>query len=138
LPNKGILCVDDEISILDSLKEQLKRRFGAQFFYEVATSADEALEVLEELAEDAVEVLIIVSDCLMPGMKGDELLTMVHRKYPDIVTVMLTGQADAAAIERAQHEANLHRCLYKPWSESDLIETITSGLEDTSRPGGEG
>ena len=128
MPNKGILCVDDEVAILDSLKEQLKRQFGTQFFYEVATSADEALEVLEELEEDAVEVLIIVSDCLMPGIKGDELLAMVHKKYPTIVKVMLTGQADAAAIERARNEANLHRCLYKPWSEAELIETITSGL----------
>ncbi|MEL6249478.1 MAG: response regulator [Cyanobacteria bacterium J06648_16] len=128
MPNEGILCVDDEVSILDSLKEQLKRQFGNRFFYEVATSADEALEVLEELEEDQVEILMIVSDCLMPGMKGDELLTAVHQKYPKIVKVMLTGQADAQAIERAKNEANLHRCLYKPWSEAELIETITSGL----------
>ncbi|MEO1591707.1 MAG: response regulator [Cyanobacteria bacterium J06632_22] len=128
MPSKGILCVDDEVSILDSLKEQLKRQFGTQFFYEVATSADEALEVLEELEEDPVEILIIVSDCLMPGMNGDELLAMVHQKYPKIVKVMLTGQADAAAIEHARQAANLHRCLYKPWTEAELIETITSGL----------
>ena len=131
MPNKGILCVDDEVAILDSLKEQLKRQFGTQFFYEVATSADEALEVLEEIEDDDVEVLIIVSDCLMPGMKGDELLAMVHQKYPKIVKVMLTGQADAAAIERAYSEANLHRCLYKPWTEAELIETISSGLGES-------
>ncbi|MEO0540316.1 MAG: response regulator [Cyanobacteria bacterium P01_A01_bin.105] len=123
-----MLCVDDEVAILDSLKEQLKRRFGNRFFYEVATSADEALEVLEELEEETVEVLIIVSDCLMPGMNGDELLATVHEKYPNIVKVMLTGQADVAAIDRATTNANLHRCLYKPWTEAELIETIVSGL----------
>ncbi len=128
MPSKGILCVDDEVAILDSLKEQLKRQFGNQFFYEVATSADEALEVLEEIEEDSIDILIIVSDCLMPGMNGDELLAVVHQKYPQIVKVMLTGQADAEAIERAYRDANLHRCLYKPWSEAELVETITSGL----------
>ena len=128
MPAKGILCVDDEVAILDSLKEQLKRRFGSRFFYEVATSADEALEVLEELEEEALDVLIIVSDCIMPGMKGDELLIAVHQKYPHMVKVMLTGQADTSAIKRAEDEANLYRCLYKPWAEDELVETITSGL----------
>jgi hypothetical protein len=41
---------------------------------------------------------------------------------------MLTGQADEAAIERAQMHANLHRCLYKPWTEEELVETLKSGL----------
>jgi CheY-like chemotaxis protein len=126
--DKVILCVDDEPSILESLKEQLKRRFGNTYQYEMASNADEALEILEELNQDAIEVLIIVSDCLMPGMKGDELLARVHEKYPNIVTVMLTGQADSSAIARAETEANLHRCLYKPWSEDDLVATIVSGL----------
>jgi CheY-like chemotaxis protein len=128
MTDKVILCVDDEPAILESLKEQLKRRFGQEYQYEMASSADEALEILEELNQDSVEVLIIVSDCLMPGMKGDELLAKVHEKYPNIVTVMLTGQADASAIARAENEANLHRCLYKPWSEEDLVNTIISGL----------
>jgi CheY-like chemotaxis protein len=128
MAKKGILCVDDEASILESLKEQLKRQFGPDYFYEVATSADEALEILEELQEEALEILIIVSDCLMPGTTGDELLIQVHQKYPHIVKVMLTGQADTAAIRRAEREANLHRCLFKPWSEAELVETITSGL----------
>jgi CheY-like chemotaxis protein len=128
MSDKVILCVDDEPSILESLKEQLKRRFGNTYQYETASSADEALEILEELNQDSIEVLIIVSDCLMPGMKGDELLARVHEIYPNIVTVMLTGQADASAIARAEREANLHRCLYKPWSEDDLVATIVSGL----------
>jgi CheY-like chemotaxis protein len=127
--NKVILCVDDEDVILDTIKEQLKRRFGQQYLYEGASSANEAWEVLEDLMSEQIEVLIIVSDWLMPGTKGDEFLIQVHQKYPNIVTVMLTGQADETAIKRAQQEANLHRCLYKPWSEEELAHTIISGLE---------
>ena len=41
---------------------------------------------------------------------------------------MLTGQADEEAVKRAFDEANLHRCLQKPWSESELIETIKTAL----------
>jgi CheY-like chemotaxis protein len=128
MSKKVILCVDDEEMILEALKEQLRRRFGRDYGYEGANSADEAWEVLEELLEDGLEVLIIVSDWLMPGLKGDEFLIQVHQKYPDIVTVMLTGQADQQAVLRAQEQANLHRCLQKPWTEEELAETILSGL----------
>jgi response regulator RpfG family c-di-GMP phosphodiesterase len=70
-------------------------------------------------------------------MKGDELLIQVHQKYPDIIKVMLTGQADREAIERTRQQANLHRCLHKPWSEEELIDVLLSGLEgneDDSEP----
>jgi len=65
---------------------------------------------------------------LMPGMKGDEFLIKVHQKFPGIVNVMLTGQADEEAIKRAKNLANLHACIFKPWSEEELVETIKTGL----------
>ncbi len=128
MSKRAILCVDDEEMILTSLRDQLQRHFGEQYLYEFAESADEALEVIEELVGDEMEILIIVSDWLMPGMKGDEFLIHVHQRFPNIVTVMLTGQADEESIERTRQQANLHRCLYKPWTEEDLIETLNSGL----------
>jgi DNA-binding NtrC family response regulator len=73
-------------------------------------------------------VLVVVSDWLMPGTKGDEFLIQIHQKYPHIVKVLLTGQADAVAIARAQTQANLYRCLHKPWSEAELADTIRDGL----------
>ncbi|MGD2180889.1 response regulator [Lusitaniella coriacea] len=123
-----ILCVDDEIVVLDSLKTQLKKSFGDCYLYEIAESADEAIEIIDELEEEGTPILIIVSDWLMPGIKGDEFLIQVHQKFPKIVKVMLTGQADGDAIERARKQANLHCCLLKPWNSKELIETIKSGL----------
>lgn len=128
MPESAILCVDDEIVILDSLKEQLKRQFGDRFIYEVAESADEAWEVIEELHEDNIKVIAIVSDWLMPGTKGDEFLIQIHQRFPSLVTVMLTGQADEVAIQRAKEQANLHACLYKPWTEQELTQIITSAI----------
>ena len=40
-----ILCVDDEVTILDTLKEQLVRHFGSEYAYELAESAEEAWEI---------------------------------------------------------------------------------------------
>jgi CheY-like chemotaxis protein len=128
MPQAVILCVDDEVVVLDSLKTQLKSAFQDRYLYEVAESADEALEVIDELNEDGTPVIVIVSDWLMPGLKGDEFLIQVHHKYPNVVKILLTGQADEAAIERAKQSANLHRCLSKPWTKDELIETIEAGL----------
>ncbi len=123
-----ILCVDDEKIILDSLKTQLKENFGNSYHYEVAENADDALEVIEELTIEGFDILIIVSDWLMPGIKGDEFLIKVHEKYPRIVKVMLTGQANEEAVERACRFANLHRYIAKPWSEKELVDAIKSGI----------
>jgi CheY-like chemotaxis protein len=125
---QAILCVDDEAMILSCLKEQLRRRLGSHYLFETANSGEEGLEVIEELIMDQIEILVVVSDWLMPGLRGDEFLAQVHRKYPQIVTVMLTGQADGCAIDRATTEANLYRCLHKPWNEEELVETIQSSL----------
>lgn len=124
----AILCVDDEAIILDSLREQLKRKFGSRYLYEVAESAEEAWDVIEELQSDSVSVIAIVSDWLMPGMKGDEFLIQVHQRYPNVIPIMLTGQADENAIARAKEQANLYACLYKPWTEEELFKIISSAL----------
>jgi CheY-like chemotaxis protein len=129
MTKSAILCVDDEVVILESLKEQLFRRFSDRYLYEVAECVDEAWEVIEELYGDGIKVLVIVSDWLMPGVKGDEFLIEVHQRYPSIMTVMLTGQADESAIERAQKEAHLHACLRKPWTEEELASAIAAALE---------
>jgi len=123
-----ILCVDDEKIILDSIKTQLKEQYGAIFLYETAESAKEALEIIDELMMDKDIRLIIITDWLMPVIKGDEFLVNVHRKYPKILNIMLTGQADSESIERTKKEANLFKCIRKPWIESELISTIDSGL----------
>ncbi len=131
MSNKAILCVDDERIVLLSLRDQITKYFGDRYRYEVAESASEAWEVIEELIEDGVRLLVIVSDWLMPGMRGDEFLIQVHERFPEVVTVLLTGHADEAAIENARQYANLHAYLAKPWDEENLIEIIRSGLGKT-------
>ena len=126
----AILCVDDELVILKSLEIELHSAFGSNYLYEFAESADEALEIIDELDEEKVQILIIVSDWLMPGMKGDEFLIEVHKKYPKIVKLMLTGQADEDAVERAKKYANLYRYIPKPWNNQELIGIIRSALSE--------
>lgn len=125
---KAILCVDDEHMILASLRDQLSDHFGDRYLYEFAESAEEAWEIIEEFEEDAVNILIIVSDWLMPGVKGDEFLIQLHQRFPKAIKVMLTGQADEAAIQRAKEEANLYCSMAKPWEKDTLLTTLETAL----------
>lgn len=130
MQKKAILCVDDEKIILDSLKSQIKRRFGNVYKCEIATSASEAMEVIEELIEDKVDILIIVSDWLMPGIKGDEFLINIHKRFPKIIKLMLTGHADSESVKNAEINANLFACINKPWNEEDLYRVLNAALEE--------
>jgi len=129
----AILCVDDEKVILDSLTEQLKRYLRRNFEIEAAESGEEALEILEEFQENGVETALVVSDQIMPGLKGDELLVRIHARYPKIVKIMLTGQADAQAVGNAVNAASLYRYIAKPWDETDLILTVKEALRSYSQ-----
>ncbi len=121
-----ILCVDDEPIILNSLKAQLKSAFGNIYIYEIAENGFDALALVDELTEDGFGdyIVLIISDWLMPGMKGDELLIQIHQRHPKSIKLLLTGQADQSAINRAIQQANLHRYFKKPWDANELIDCI--------------
>ena len=123
-----ILCVDDEVTVLDSITEQLRRNLESNCEIETAESGEEALEIIEEMQEDLMEVALVISDQIMPRMKGDELLSDIHAHYPKILKVMLTGQANANAVGNAVNAANLYRYIPKPWEETDLILTVKEAL----------
>lgn len=124
----AILCVDDESVILESLKEQLKRNLPQHYELESAESGEEALEVIEGLHEEGLEVALVISDQIMPGLQGDELLIRIHQSYPQMLKIMLTGQADAQSVGNVVNQASLYRYISKPWDETDLILTVQEAL----------
>jgi len=119
----AILCVDDEEIILRALAQDLSKQFE-DYSIELAQNAEDALEILDELTSEGVKVLVIVSDWLMPGMKGDEFLVEAHKKFPKVIKMLITGQADSEAIRNAQLNANLKCTFPKPWDSTELITKI--------------
>ena len=120
-----IICVDDEKIVLDSLNSQLTRNLGNNYSYEFAESAEEALEVIEDLSSDGKDTIyVVISDWLMPGMKGDELLTKVRSQLQNVKTILLTGHVDSKVVQEIENREMGIKCIYKPWNEKDLIELI--------------
>jgi len=123
-----IICVDDDNTVLKSLKAELQEAVGNTYLIEIAEGGEEALELLEELLSDGYEVPLIISDHIMPEMKGDELLKQVHLLSPQTIKIMLTGQADIEAVGNAIKNANLYRYISKPWQREDLSLTVKEAV----------
>jgi serine phosphatase RsbU (regulator of sigma subunit)/CheY-like chemotaxis protein len=119
-----ILCVDDEKSVLNGLRDELKFELGEKYSIEISDSGKEALLVLEDIWQQGIEVPVIISDQLMPEMKGDEFLIEVHKRKPEIRKILLTGQATAEAVGNAVNKARLYRYIAKPWDVKDLVMTV--------------
>ena len=130
MDRKAIICVDDEIIILESLREQLEKHFGDEYLYATAESAEEAFEIIDELEEEEIDVAIIVCDWLMPGMKGDKFLLQIDLKYPRVVKVLLTGQADQESVDTLEELADRFTLVPKPWNKDELISVIVTGLKE--------
>jgi len=127
---QAILCVDDEKIILDSLLDQFMLTFGDRFHYEFAMSVEEAWEVIDFLLEDGYEMVLVISDWLMPGIKGDTFLIELHERHPKTVKFLLTGQAEPDAVQNALDNANLYAYLRKPWSHDELFSNVNSALSE--------
>jgi serine phosphatase RsbU (regulator of sigma subunit)/CheY-like chemotaxis protein len=124
-----ILCVDDERSVLNGLRDELRFELGNEYLIEIADSAEEGLRVIEELVEDGTPLPVIISDQLMPGMKGDEFLIAAHGIVRDTKKILLTGQAGAEAVGNAVNKAELYRYISKPWDGKDLVMTVKQAIE---------
>jgi signal transduction histidine kinase len=124
-----IICVDDQPAILDSLMMQLENTIGDTCEIETAESADEALEVFDELKRSEELVEMVIADEVMPGMKGSQLLEIVHKRSPDTIKIMLTGQAGLDAVAYAINNAGLDKYFTKPWEYEDLRLTVLNLLE---------
>jgi response regulator RpfG family c-di-GMP phosphodiesterase len=111
-----ILFVDDEPHVLQSIQRQLRKRFELQ----TAAGGEEALRVLKQDGPFA----IIVSDMRMPGMNGVELLAKVKDAYPDMVRIMLTGNADQETATEAVNTGQIFRFLTKPCPPALFITSL--------------
>ena len=124
----AVLCVDDEPIVTESLRSLFYTSLKDVAVIEVAHSAEEALEVIEEFIDDGIDLQVVISDYIMPGTKGDELLVRIHNKLPKVKTIMLTGQSDIDGVRQAINKAQLYRFLEKPWINEDMVLTIRGAL----------
>ena len=124
MAKKAIICVDDEAIVLLAVKEEVHQGLGGEFMVEGVLTAFAAMDKMKAFAEQGVDTVLVITDWLMPGVKGDVLLKMVREKFPGTRAIMITGQADEEAMQRVLKEGLAGKVLRKPWDAQELIEAI--------------
>ena len=126
-----ILAVDDDISVLEAVVQDLRRQYGEHYRILRAGSGQAALDTCEQLRKRGDEVALIISDQRMPGMTGVALLERVQAIFPDAKRTLLTAYADTEAAIQAINAARIHYYLTKPWDppEERLYPVLTDLLE---------
>ena len=121
-----MICVDDDSSVLETLQEQLREKFQNTHYIEIADSAEVALSLIDDVQESGEVIEVIISDQVMPGMKGDKFLEEIHKKLPDTIKILLTGQAGLDSAIRAINYGGLNRYVEKPWN----IDLLSRDIQD--------
>ncbi len=117
----ALLIVDDEPKIFQALRRTLHRE-PYEILY--ADSGEKALEVLSRR-----EIEVLIADENMPGMKGNVLLARCKQQWPEMVRMMLTGDARIETIVAAVNRGEIFRFFIKPCNEAELIVSIRDGLQ---------
>ena len=113
---RSILFVDDEIKVLRGLERQL-HRMRSEWDMSFANSGAEALNLLGQKPAE-----VVVTDMMMPGMDGAQLLAEVKKRNPDTVRIVLSGHSDRESVLRLVGPA--HQYLCKPCNCEDLLAAI--------------
>ncbi len=117
---RQLLLVDDDIDVRRALGRLLRRTFEV-------TTTDNPVDAVAMIA-DGRRFLVIVSDLMMPGMRGDELHASILQIDPlqGRRMVFMTGGAAHSSEERLRGQGM--PVLYKPVNGCELIATIDTVL----------
>lgn len=116
-----VLFVDDELSILKALRLNLGRLYDVY----TAESGVGGLELIEE--EGPFEV--VVSDFAMPRMNGAEFLEKVREQDKEVVTMLLTGQANFDDVSEVVRKGEIFRLLSKPCPPEKLSKDLEHAIK---------
>lgn len=121
-----ILIVDDEMVIREGIKRTLNNRFLDYRIY-LASSPEEAVVLLRKHC-----ISLVLTDILMPGMTGLELMSMSRGRHPDVKWVVISAYSEFAYAQEAVR-LGAKDYLLKPIGKEVLIEMVEKLSEEIAR-----
>jgi DNA-binding NtrC family response regulator len=106
-----LLYLDDDAACLNLLRDAL----GEDYEVRTASTHAEARRLLSLSRTD-----IVISDQIMPDIKGAEFLREVTEQYPESFRVLLTGGDTVGNLLHEISTGIIHFFLTKPWTEQDM------------------
>ncbi len=117
----NILLVDDEPVVLASIKRIFKKD---DYLVDAASSADEAIKLL-----DNNNYHLVISDIMMPGMNGLDLLSVIKEKKSSIKVIMITGYATMATAMKALRKG-AYDFIAKPFTKEELRSVVIRAFRE--------
>lgn len=138
-----LLAIDDDVSVLEAVVQDLRRQYGAGYRVLRAGSGQAALDLCSQLKERGETVALFLSDQRMPGLSGVEFLEKTIEFYPEAKRALLTAYADTEAAIRAINAAKIHYYLTKPWDPPEerlypLLDDLLGAWSEAYKPPFEG
>jgi len=113
--NTFVMIVDDDVSILDILRQSLSME---GYTCEAFTRGEDALEALERMPAE-----VLLTDIVMPGMRGLELVSRAKRLYPAMTSIVMTGFVEEFSYDEAIR-AGAADFIKKPFTIQELLIRI--------------
>ena len=125
LADFAVLCVDDEVEIINALKSCLRREPYTKMF---AESGEQALTLLHESQNNA-RIIVIVTDIQMPGMNGTELINRVKTSFPDTICMLVSGANNINEFIKDGDTAHIYNTITKPIDIPLFKKTINDAID---------
>jgi CheY-like chemotaxis protein len=120
-PGATILLVEDEPAVRNVTREALE--MGG---YKVL-AADGPAAATHIARDESNAIDLLLTDVVMPGMNGPELARLVRELRPELVTLFMTGYADAEVLRLAALEG-AHKHIQKPFTVHSLLARVGDAL----------
>ncbi|MFC1794299.1 response regulator [Planctomycetota bacterium] len=123
MEKRAVLFVDDDEIVLKSIEKSIKDEPYDIYF---AESGKDALEILKQ-----EEVHVIIVDIAMPGMDGLELLKIVKKEYPKIVSMVISGFMQSTDIMMVLQQEGVYKFIPKNWTFDEDLKMVIRRAIDT-------
>ena len=121
--SRFILCVDDEIISLITMKACINSSYGHSFSVQTETDPSVAIETIREIRKSN-ELFLVISDLKMQEMDGLDFLAEVRKEFPEIKLMMITGESSKSRLKEIYDTGILDVLMTKPWDRDKLINAI--------------
>ncbi|MFN5046417.1 MAG: response regulator [Bacteroidota bacterium] len=121
----AVVCIDDDPHILQMLGIQLQKHVDVKCtLVEFFTDPQKAIQDIDGLVKENIDVIFVVVDYHMPNMTGADFIRDLKQTHPDLKCIMLSGQANAIQVDDLVNDNLLDSFISKPWEEADLVKAI--------------
>lgn len=138
-----ILAVDDEPEVLAAVQRDLRKQYAKDYRVVGASSGQEAIDTIKDLAVRDSPLALIVSDQRMPGISGVDVLRESLEIFPSAKKTLLTAYADTDVAISAINDIGLDQYIMKPWHPPEehlypILDDLLSDWRAGYRPDFEG